>query len=109
MRNTRALVLFGATFFIQVANADTYTYVCNDQGKNYSLKVDDTKNTLAWRGVVYNLPEYADCAKFGWRAEKGSVSFDFCTATQGYAYFELNGTEIKCDQTMHNNQRVRRR
>lgn len=79
------------------AEAGTYNYVCKDHGKPFPLKVDDTQSTLDWKGVTYKIKENPDCAKFGWHAEKDGASFDFCTATQGYAAIEQNGTEIQCD------------
>jgi len=79
------------------ALADTYNYLCKDHGKSFLLKVDDTKNILEWRGTIYKIKENEDCAKFGWRAEKDGASFDFCTATQGYADFEQSGTRIQCN------------
>lgn len=77
-------------------HAETYNYVCKDHGKSLPLKVDDTQNTLEWKGTTYKIKE-TDCAKFGWRAEKDGASFDFCTATKGYAGIEQNGIEIPCD------------
>ena len=59
--------------------------------------MDDTQNILEWKGATYKIKENPDCAKFGWHAEKDGASFDFCTATQGYAAIEQNGTEIQCD------------
>jgi|ERR1700694_3171931 len=79
------------------AHADTYNYVCQDHGKSFPLKVDDTQNTLEWRGATYKIKENADCAKFGWHAEKDGASFDFCTATQGYADIQQNGTDTQCN------------
>ncbi|WFU52356.1 hypothetical protein QA639_21860 [Bradyrhizobium pachyrhizi] len=78
------------------AQAYTYNYICKDHGKAYPLKVDDAANTLTWRGTVYKIKE-TDCAKAGWHAEKDGVGFDFCTATKGYADFQLNGASIVCD------------
>ena len=81
----------------QLALADTYTYVCTDHGKSYPLKVDEKKNTIEWKGSIYNIKPQEGCAKFGWRAERDGASFDFCTATQGYAEFEQSGTRIQCN------------
>jgi len=93
----RSLIVIATAFFINLAHADTYTYVCTDHGRSYPLKVNDEKNTLAWKGIVYKITPQEDCAKFGWHAEKDGASFDFCTATQGVAGFELNGTDIECE------------
>lgn len=79
------------------AHADTYNYVCKDHGKSFPLKVDDAQNSLEWKGTTYKIKENEDCAKFGWRAEKDGTSFDFCTATKGYAGIEQNGIKIPCD------------
>jgi hypothetical protein len=93
----RTLIVITTAFFINSAHADTYTYVCTDHGRSYPLKVDDKQNTLAWKGSIYKIKRQLDCAKYGWRAEKDGASFDFCTATQGYADFEQNGTRIECN------------
>lgn len=93
----KRLIVITTLFFINPAHAATFDYVCTDHGKPYGLKVDDTQNTLAWRGKVYKIRTQPECAKFGWRAKKDGVSFDFCTATKGYADFEQNGTRIQCD------------
>jgi hypothetical protein len=79
------------------AHADTYNYVCKEHGRSVPLRVDDTRNILEWRGTIYKIKETEDCGKFGWRAEKDGASFDFCTATQGYADFEQSGTRIQCN------------
>jgi hypothetical protein len=79
------------------AHAYTYNYVCKDHGKSIPLRVDDTQNTLEWKGATYKIKENQDCAKFGWHVEKDGTSFDFCTATQGYAAIEQSGTEIQCN------------
>ena len=97
MRNLRRLIVITTALYINSAHADTYNYVCNDHGRSYPLKVDDKKNTLAWKGSIYKLKRQLDCAKFGWHAEKDGDSFDFCVATKGYANFEQNGTHIECD------------
>jgi hypothetical protein len=76
---------------------DTYNYICKDQGQSWSLKVDAERNVLEWRNMVYRIKETENCAKFGWRAQRDGISFDFCTATQGYADFQLNGRTVQCD------------
>jgi hypothetical protein len=90
--------------FISSAHAETYNYVCTDHGRSYPLKVDDTQNTLAWKGSVYKITRQEDwlakqiCAKYGWHAEKDDASFDFCTATQGGGGIQKNdGTTIQCN------------
>jgi hypothetical protein len=89
------LVVTGAT------HADTFTYVCKDHGRSYPLKVDNKQNTLTWKGSVYKIKPQEGCAKYGWHAEKDGASFDFCTATKGYAGFENAtppiGTDIECN------------
>ena len=97
MRNLRRLIVITTALYINSAHADTYNYVCNDHGRSYPLKVDDKQSTLTWKGSIYKIKEQEDCGKFGWRAEKDGASFDFCTATKGYADFELNGTSIQCN------------
>lgn len=78
------------------AQAYTYNYVCKDHGRKLPLKLDDEKNTLTWKGTVYSI-KVTECGRYGWHAEKDGVGFDFCTATQGVADFELNGVSIDCD------------
>ena len=97
MRNMRRLIVITTALFINSAHADTYNYVCTDRGRSYPLKVDDKQNTLAWKGSIYKIKTQEDCPKFGWHAEKEGASFDFCTATKGYADFEQNGTRIECN------------
>jgi hypothetical protein len=79
------------------ARAETYGYICKDQGRPFPLKLDDTSKTLEWRGTMYRIKETEDCAKFGWRVEKDGASFDFCTATQGYANCQRDGTTVQCN------------
>jgi hypothetical protein len=79
------------------AHAETFNYICKDHGSSLPLKVDDAKNLLDWKGNIYRIQENENCAKFGWRAERDGASFDFCTATQGYADFQQNGATIRCE------------
>ena len=59
--------------------------------------MDDTANTLEWKGKEYNLTD-ADCGRVGWHAERNGTSFDFCTATQGYADIEKDeNVKVQCD------------
>lgn len=79
------------------AHVETYNYICKVGGKSLPLKVNDTKNILEWKGTTYKIRTNEECAKFGWRAEKDGNFFDFCTATQGYADFQQNGSNVQCD------------
>jgi hypothetical protein len=72
------------------AYAETYSYSCKVGGKTYPLKVDDTANSLEWKGAKYKLSE-AQCGRYGWHAEGNGTPFDFCTATKGYAAIEKDG------------------
>ncbi|NPV22047.1 hypothetical protein [Bradyrhizobium aeschynomenes] len=81
----------------QAEAAPTYTYLCQDHGRKLPVKIDESKNTLTWKGTVYSIKVKEDCGRYGWRAEKDDVGFDFCTATQGAADFELNGVTYVCD------------
>lgn len=92
----KKLLLIALAVGVNQAQASTFNYACKDRGKTHQLKVDDTQNTLIWKGTVYKITT-TDCGRAGWRAEKDGVSFDFCTATKGVADFELNGTTITCD------------
>lgn len=78
--------------------AATISYKCRADGKLLDMKIDDVKNTLAWRGDIYKITEAEDCARFGWHAERDGGGFNFCTATQGYADFQENGKLIRCNQ-----------
>ncbi|QUS38028.1 hypothetical protein RPMA_03510 [Tardiphaga alba] len=79
------------------ASADTYNYICKENGQTSQLKVDDTKNILQWKDETYRLRATEDCAKYGWRAEKDGIAFDFCTATQGYADFQYRSKTVQCN------------
>ncbi|MCA1379350.1 hypothetical protein I6F34_00750 [Bradyrhizobium sp. BRP05] len=92
----KKLLLIILALGLTPAQASTYLYACKDQGKTSQLKVDDTQNTLTWKGTTYKITT-TDCGKAGWHAEKDGVSFDFCTATKGVADFELNGRTVMCD------------
>ena len=61
------------------------------------VTIDETKDTLTWKGVTYSIKVIDDCGRYGWHAEKDGVGFDFCTATQGVAGFDLNGVSYDCD------------
>jgi len=84
-----------------LAQADTFNYVCENQGRLWPLKVDDAKNVLEWRDTIYRLKDTEDCAKFGWRVEKDDISFDICTATHGHANFKLGGKTVQCSLERH--------
>lgn len=96
---TRFIVLGLMVLSAYPAEAATISYKCHADGKVLVVKIDDAKNTLAWRGNVYRITEAEDCAKFGWRAERNGEVFNFCTATQGYADFQENGKLIRCIQS----------
>lgn len=95
---TRILVLVGVLFFTLQAEADKFSYTCRQNGKSLSVKIDDAKNILTWKGKTYAIKVEESCAKFGWRAERKGEAFDFCTATQGYADFKEGDKLIRCDQ-----------
>jgi hypothetical protein len=65
-----------------------FNYSCKVSGKTYPLRVDENKNVLEWRGKKYSIVLQPDCGKYGWHAEGNGTSFDFCTATKGYAAIE---------------------
>ena len=82
------------------AKADTYSYFCKVGEKAYPLKVDDTANSIEWRGAKYKLSRI-DCGRYGWHAEGNGMSFDFCTATKGYADIEKDGKlKFQCNLKM---------
>jgi len=93
---TKKLLMIAIVLGLSPVQASTFNYACKDRGKILPLKVDDIQNTLTWKGTTYKITT-TDCGKAGWHAEKDGVGFDFCTATKGYADFELNGFSITCD------------
>jgi hypothetical protein len=86
MKLTIALIF--ASLSTTVVYAETYNYSCKVDGKTYPLRVDETKMSREWRAKQYSLTVQPDRAKYGWHAEGNGTSFDFCTATQGYAAIE---------------------
>ncbi|MGO4513803.1 lysozyme inhibitor LprI family protein [Bradyrhizobium sp. 2TAF36] len=86
-----------------VSNAETYNYSCKVDGKTYPLRVNAGANILEWRGSKFSIsnanddPDNIVCAKAGWHVEGNGTSFDFCTATQGYADFVKDGVQVQCD------------
>jgi|ERR1700678_143886 hypothetical protein len=97
MKLTIALIF--ASSLDHAVQADTYTYLCKVDGKTYPLRVDEDKNVLEWRGKSYSLAVKPDCGRYGWRAEGNGTSFDFCTATQGYAAIEDKdgNNQVECN------------
>lgn len=124
---SKILVATALLLSISPATAETYSYVCKDGGKSYSLKVTvdvlsgehlSSDSKLEWRGVRYRIsdanaaiqaydpekhPESekvpdAVCGKGGWHAAGNGKAFDFCYATKGYADFDWDGRHITCNQ-----------
>lgn len=95
---TRILIIAIAVLSASQAEADKYSYTCRQNGRSLSVKIDDVKNTLVWKGKTYAIKVEESCAKFGWHAERKGESFDFCTATQGYADFKEGDKLVQCDQ-----------
>lgn len=81
---------------LQATSEVSFTYVCKSQGRVSTLKVNDTKQTLEWLGHTYKITE-TSCGRAGWHAERDGTSFDFCTATQGYASFDLPTGTVECE------------
>lgn len=91
MTNLLAIaIIAGLCSTTVAAYAETYDYSCKVNGKAYPLKVDDSARSLEWKGVKYKLSD-TECGRAGWHAEGHSMSFDFCTATKGYADIEKDG------------------
>jgi hypothetical protein len=89
--------IFASLSATVAAKADTYSYLCSVGGKSYSLKVDEAANSLEWRGAKYKVSQIA-CGRHGWHAEGNGTSFDFCTATNGYADIEKDGKlQFQCN------------
>jgi len=84
-----------------------FNYSCKVHGKTYPLRLDETKKVLEWRGKRYSIVSSSgspsgsqpDCAKYGWHVEGNGTSFDFCSATQGYAAIQdKDGNDrVKCN------------
>lgn len=96
MRHSTAVAIL--LLFALPTEAATFSYVCRVSDKAFSVKINDEKNTLMWRGKLYKIKIEESCAKFGWRAERNGETFNFCTATQGYADFRVDGMLIQCNQ-----------
>jgi hypothetical protein len=81
-----ALALLAVMSTVATAN-DQWIHACR-VGKNmYPLLLDTAKKTIEWRGVTYRIADQPNCGKSGWTATKGKTTFDFCIATQGWAFF----------------------
>lgn len=93
-----ALVLIACNGTAYAVEAETYNYTCRLNGKPSKVKVDERRNTLTWMGKVYSIKIEESCANFGWHAEREGESFNFCTATQGYADFHQGDKLVQCDQ-----------
>jgi hypothetical protein len=97
------IALLGSTMLLwatpSVTYAETFNYSCEVERKTYPLRADDTKNILEWRGKKYSLTVKEDCGRYGWHAEGNGTSFDFCTATQGYAAIEDKdgNDQVQCE------------
>lgn len=90
------LMVITTALFINSAHADTYNYVCTDHGK--VLPPESRRQTeypYMERKHLQNQ-KAVGLREIWWRAEREGASFDFCTATQGYADFEQNGRRIQC-------------
>ncbi len=100
-----AIAIIFVSLGTATADATTYNYSCKVDGKAFPLRIDESTNTLEWRGKKYVISDANDpdhdkivCAKAGWHAEGNGSSFDFCTATQGYADIEKDGNvQVQCD------------
>jgi hypothetical protein len=92
------IALIFASLSTTVVHAEIYNYSCKVDGRAYPLRVDDNKNVLEWRGKKYSLTENP-CGRYGWHAEGNGTSFDFCTATKGYAWIEDKDekNKVECD------------
>jgi hypothetical protein len=65
-------------------------------GSRSSDVVPKVKQTLEWLGHTYKITE-TSCGRAGWHAERDGTSFDFCSATQGYASFDLPTGTVECE------------
>lgn len=81
-----------------VGQVGVYRYTCEGNGQTSTVTVDEARNTLEWAGRAYTISRAEDCGRYGWRAERGAASFEFCTATKGYAGFDVNGVSYNCQQ-----------
>ena len=92
------IVIEFLVMFAGSAQSAPFTYLCQAGGRPNVLTVDETGNKLVWQGKTFKIKTTEVCGKYGWHAERQGESFDFCTATQGYADFEENGSRIQCEQ-----------
>jgi hypothetical protein len=75
------------------ADAEIFTYVCGTS----LVRIDDVKNVLEWKGIKYSIKSN-ECGRAGWHAQGEGASFDFCTATKGYADVEVDGhIQVGCN------------
>lgn len=94
----RMLLIIAAITAVTPSHAATvFIYLCKVGNRSMPIRIDATRKVLTWRGETYMIKEKEDCGRFGWTAQRAGTSFDFCTATQGYADFTENGVSIQCD------------
>jgi hypothetical protein len=95
MKTMIKFALAVATLAVTVpAQAEVYTYGCHrpDDFKLYVAKLDTTRKTITWNGIVYSnmksVTEDADgseCAKACFQATTRTGTATLSTATQGVA------------------------
>lgn len=95
MKTMIKFVFTVATMAVAIpAQAEVYTYGCHrsDDFKLYVAKLDTTKKTITWNGIVYgnmkSVMEDADgseCAKACFQATNRTGTATLSTATQGVA------------------------
>ena len=78
-----------------ISDCEYYEYACTVNGEWHPLQMRlclSNGNSIKWMGYEYKLSFLDNCPRFGWHAEGITtpieISFDFCTATQGYAFFK---------------------
>jgi hypothetical protein len=89
--------------------ASVIPYSCEVGGKTYTMRVDEARKALDWRGVRYSIINTLrnrvnasddQCAKYCWTVRKGEVFFTVETRTQEEAYFTdpTTNQDVDCAQ-----------
>jgi hypothetical protein len=74
---------------------------CHGAGILATVKVDEDKATLTWRGTTFtNLKVTTEetQAKYSWRATRDGLTADLSVATQGVADLTIGKAAFSCQQ-----------
>jgi hypothetical protein len=75
-----------------------YTYKCHGASGYGTIKVDEDKGTLTWRGTTFQNLKQVEGAKVTWQATNNNVTAELSTATKGVA--DLTIGEASFDRQM---------